>query len=167
MKRMTIGSALAALALAACATATTYAPAARVGEPGFSETRIEQNRYRVTFAGNSATPKGAVEDYALRRAAELTVQNGFDWFQAVAGGTSAERASGGSSVGVGLGGGSFGGRGGVGGGVGLNLGGGGANQRYVSTLEVVMGAGPKPEGANVYDAQGVLNAIPTDIPIAR
>ena len=41
----------------------------------------EENRYRVSFAGNSATSLQTVDDYLLYRAAELTVQTGHDWFQ--------------------------------------------------------------------------------------
>lgn len=69
--------------LAACATPTPYQPYVK-GQTyggGFSETRLETNRYRVTFAGNSLTTRETVEAYLLYRAAELTVQNGYDWFQ--------------------------------------------------------------------------------------
>jgi hypothetical protein len=38
------------------------------------------NRFRVTFAGNSSTPRDSVQNYLLFRAAELTVQEGFDYF---------------------------------------------------------------------------------------
>ncbi|WP_051362317.1 CC0125/CC1285 family lipoprotein [Solimonas soli] len=67
-----------AVALAACATATPYQPADH--GYGYSEQRIEQNRYRVTFAGNSDTPRQTVENYLLYRAAELTLQAGYDYF---------------------------------------------------------------------------------------
>ena len=48
-----ITAACAALALAACATPTVYAPANpnAASSVGFSEYRIENNRYRVTFQG--------------------------------------------------------------------------------------------------------------------
>jgi hypothetical protein len=74
--------ALAAL-LTACATATPYQPNA-VGQKaagGFSETRLETNRYQVNFAGNSVTSRETVERYLLYRAAEVTVQQGYDWFE--------------------------------------------------------------------------------------
>jgi hypothetical protein len=81
--------ALAAIALslgvAACATPTPYQPNIRgTGTSGgFSEFRLEQNRFRVNFAGNSMTTRETVEAYLLFRAAELTVQNGYDWFEVV------------------------------------------------------------------------------------
>jgi hypothetical protein len=67
--------------LAACETPTPYQPAIR-GQTsgGFSESRIEADRWRVTFAGNSMTSRETVEAYLLFRAAELTTQQGFDWF---------------------------------------------------------------------------------------
>lgn len=75
-------TALLAVSLAACATPTPYQPviAGKVSAGGFSEQRIEANRFRVTFAGNSLTSRETVEGYLLFRAAELTVQNGYDWF---------------------------------------------------------------------------------------
>lgn len=81
-------AASAALAvLAACATATPYQPENQ--GYGYFEQRIEKNRYRVTFSGNSETPKQTVENYLLYRAAELTVQNGYDYFVLASDGTEA------------------------------------------------------------------------------
>ena len=72
----------AAALLAACATQTPYGPRDEYGY-GFSETRIESDRYRVSFSGNSLTDRETVETYLLYRAAELTMQNGYDWFEIV------------------------------------------------------------------------------------
>jgi hypothetical protein len=74
--------------LAACATPTPYQPAApgrsaSSSGGGYSELRLENNRFRVNFAGNSLTSRETVEGYLLFRAAELTVQNGYDWFAVV------------------------------------------------------------------------------------
>lgn len=70
------------LLVAGCATETTYRPATGQGfsRTGYSERRIEPNRFLVTFAGNSVTPRDTVERYLFFRAAELTLQNGFDYF---------------------------------------------------------------------------------------
>jgi hypothetical protein len=74
-------TAVAALALSACATATPYQPAGYNGSRGgYAEQRLEDNRYRVTFAGNSVTSREQVEMSLLLRAAELTAQSGYDWF---------------------------------------------------------------------------------------
>jgi hypothetical protein len=72
-------------ALAGCETATPYQPlrpgAAQSG--GYSDLRLEQDRWRVTFRGNSVTSRETVETYLLYRAAELTVAQGYDWFETV------------------------------------------------------------------------------------
>ena len=65
--------------LSACVTATPYQPAQPEGF-GYKEERLDANRYRVSFRGNSQTTRETVEDYLLYRAAELTLQNGFDHF---------------------------------------------------------------------------------------
>ncbi|GGZ23625.1 CC0125/CC1285 family lipoprotein [Asticcacaulis endophyticus] len=75
---------VAALTLAACATPTPYQPADPKSSAsfarGYQEQRIESNRYRLSFSGNTSTPRETVEDYMLFRAAELTLENGYDWF---------------------------------------------------------------------------------------
>ncbi|MBU6371130.1 MAG: hypothetical protein KJS97_00260 [Alphaproteobacteria bacterium] len=73
---------VAAAALAACATATPYQPALKGGY-GYAESRIESNRYSLSFSGNTLTERDAVETNLLYRAAELTVQNGYDYFVVV------------------------------------------------------------------------------------
>ena len=91
MKRLLTTAAIAlAAGLAACATATPYQPATLTAEGprnGFYEVPIEQNRWRVTFSGNTVTSRQQVEDALLLRAAELTLQQGFDHFVAVNRGT--------------------------------------------------------------------------------
>lgn len=72
----------AALLLGGCVTETTYRPATGNGfsRTGFSDRQVEQNRFLVTFAGNSSTPRDTVERYLLFRAAEITLQSGADYF---------------------------------------------------------------------------------------
>jgi hypothetical protein len=87
MKRLLIAGALvAATALSACATPTPYQPATFTSagpRNGFYEQPIEQNRWRVGFAGNTVTSRQQVEDSLLLRAAELTLQQGYDSFTTV------------------------------------------------------------------------------------
>ena len=83
MKRLTILAALSALTLlGACATATPY-QAASSSDRGYSEQKIEDNRFQVQFSGNSLTDRKTVETYLLYRAAELTKQSGYDHFKVV------------------------------------------------------------------------------------
>lgn len=70
------------LSLAACGMPTRYQPAVVYGD-GFSEQQLEANRFRVTFTGNSLTPRDRVENYLLFRAAEITLQSGHDYFVVV------------------------------------------------------------------------------------
>lgn len=83
MRRALTGALLATTLLAAgCATETPYRPAtgSGFGQSGYSDRQIEQNRFMVSFAGNGYTSRDTVERYLLYRAAELTVQQGFDYF---------------------------------------------------------------------------------------
>jgi len=55
-----------ALALAACAQETHYAPqsaSATQAGFGYSSTKLAEDRYRVTFAGAEFTSRETVEDY--------------------------------------------------------------------------------------------------------
>ncbi|HTU09946.1 MAG TPA: hypothetical protein VMG08_03520 [Allosphingosinicella sp.] len=84
--RILAATALGALLLGACTTATPYQPLGARGtgaSGGFSEVRIAPTRYRVTFAGNSMTSRERVETYLLFRAAELTREQGYDSFTIV------------------------------------------------------------------------------------
>ncbi len=71
--------------LVACATATPYQPniSGQKISGGYSDERLADDRYRVDFAGNFLTSRDRVEGYLLYRAAELTIQNGYDWFMLI------------------------------------------------------------------------------------
>lgn len=73
------------LALSACMTPTAYAPATGTGQyrTGYWDEQIEPERVRVTFAGNSLTSRETVERYLLYRAAQLSLERGFDHFTLV------------------------------------------------------------------------------------
>lgn len=167
MKRLLI-AACASLALTACATTpTVYQPAGRTAV-GFTDYRIESGRYRVTFNGGPGAPLSQVADFALLRAAEVAVADGYDWFRVVDRQDSSNGASnGGPRVSLGGGGSNWDGgyrRGGyrgtgssvgLGAGVSFDLSGGPA---YSRTIEVLAGKGPKP-GDDVYDARDVIRVV--------
>lgn len=145
--------AAAALGLTACApTPTVYGPAAATRSGvGFDQLRIEDDRWRVTFTGGPGASRAEVERLALRRAAELSLQNGYDWFTVLdrrfeQDGASRSPVRVGGSVGAGVGSGGFRSSG-VGVGVSLSP---GQERRTIVTLEIIAGAGPQPEQA--YDA---------------
>jgi hypothetical protein len=147
---------IAAASLTACATAPPpFAAAASQASAGYSETQIESNRYFVTFRAPNGAEPGVLEDYALLRAADLTLQNGRDWFWVDRRNVEAFDGNGyGPSVGVGVGGGSWGGHSGTSVGVGFHfpLGGQSGARASAATLEIRFGEGPKPDDANAYDA---------------
>ena len=62
--------------LAGCATA--YGPAGATG--GYKDTKIDDETYQVRFDGNGKTPREMVWNYWIYRCAELTVQNGYQYF---------------------------------------------------------------------------------------
>ena len=84
MRRGLMLAVAAALTLSACSTATPYQPATKTTSGyGYSDQRIETDRWTVNFSGNSVTSRQTVESYMLYRAAQLTLDNGFDWFETV------------------------------------------------------------------------------------
>ena len=175
-----------ALLVAGCATETTYRPATGQGfyRQGYSERQIEPNRFLVSFSGNSATSRDTVERYLFFRAAELTLQQGYDFFVMVDRDTDRQTRT---YATPGLGGpwgyGGFGGYWGPSwryygrpwGGYGRGLGwspwyGGGFGawndfdvqtvDRFEATAEVVMRKGPIPQGeVRAFDARRVVETV--------
>lgn len=160
MKRLTFGLiAASALALSACASLAPYGPQQSARGQGFSEQQIETNRFRVTYNGVGAP--GPVADRALFRAAQLTVDQGYDWFEVTQRWIDGRPDSAGGvrpSVSIGAGSGRYGGwsTSGVGVGLGLDLSG---PQPTSTTLEIVLGRGAKPDRPDAYDARRVQDAI--------
>src|SRR5690606_21112016 len=83
MKRAIITAAV--LSLAACASPGNefYRPADSPATFGYSEVRLDDDRYRVSFTGNGAVGEDAVKELALMRAADLTRMESHDWFRLV------------------------------------------------------------------------------------
>ena len=158
MKRLFL---LSALALAGCNS--MYGAGDYARGPGVYETPISADRVRIVHQAPRGMSPFQVEDAALMRAAERTVQSGYDWFVVDQRFTETQGDQGrgdGPFVSIGGGSTSFGRRSavGLGGSIGFNLGGYGQRQpAMTTTLEVRMGRGPKPEGA--YDARDVQRTI--------
>ncbi len=155
----TLVFAAACAVLTACATTPPpYAAATSPNGVGYSETQIESHRYFVTYRAGGAADAQLLQDYALLRAADLTLQNGREWFwvdRRTLDDQNTYRS--GPSVGIGVGGGSWGRRSGASVGVGVNLplGGGQGQRARAATLEIRMGEGAKPDDPNAYDARAV------------
>lgn len=155
-----IAAVLAGLLLSACATSPTVYRA-QLGAPndvGYSEYRLEAGRYRVTFQGGPGAKAAQVADYALLRAAELALRDGYDWFRIADRSTEVSGYDRGPRVSVGGGSASFGRRSsfGVGVGTSFNLGPGPAVSR---SIEVVFGKGPTPKDRDAYDARDVVKTV--------
>ncbi|MBN9543908.1 MAG: hypothetical protein J0I19_00430 [Alphaproteobacteria bacterium] len=71
---------LSLLVLAGCATPAPYAPMAPGQATGYTDRQLSDNRWRVTFTGNSVTPRETVENSLLLRAAEVTLASGHSYF---------------------------------------------------------------------------------------
>lgn len=153
-RRLAAASATLAIVLSACApTPTVYGPAevSRTGV-GYEALRIEQDRWRVTFTGGPGASRAEVERLALRRAAELALANGYEWFDVVdrrfeQEGSNRSPVSVGGGVGAGIGSGGFRASG-VGIGISLSP---GDERRVIASLEIIAGSGPAPDRA--YDAE--------------
>jgi hypothetical protein len=166
--------ALCVLLVAACQTPTPYQPAVTPNGDGYTTQQIESNRFRVSFKGNSLTTRQTVDTYMLYRAAEVTLQNGGDYFVIVNKDVDKNTAyeNYGDDLAWGWGGG-WGWRRGFGGpGFGGGFGGGIDYTRpipaYDAIADIVTYKGPKPaKDAYAYDAHEVMNAIgPTVVRIA-
>ena len=145
----------AALVLFACATPPSYGPATSARSIGYSDSAIETDRYRVTYRGGD---QATAHDFALLRAADLTLAKGHDWFRVTNASIKEEGDSSGTSISVGGSTGSYRGRSstGVGVGIGFPL---GTSRVSEQTLEILMSSGPRPDGSNVYDAKSVSESI--------
>lgn len=75
-----LAPALLLVALANCSSPSRYEPTSGHNASGYSDERLAQNRYRVTFSGNSATRRETVESFLMLRAAEVTRDAGYSWF---------------------------------------------------------------------------------------
>lgn len=141
--------------LAACATSAPYGPAARDGAQGYMVQPIENNRFRVSYTDQSVD---AARSRALRRAAEVTLENGHDWFQIVTAYSDTGELAGGGGTSVSVGGSSgSSGRSSFGVGVGVSLPlGGGSSGPVTHVIEIVTAPGPKPNNPDAYDAEDVV-----------
>lgn len=146
--------ALVALLLLGCAKPTPYQPAS--GGFGYADQQIEQNRWRVSFSGNSVTPRDTVQNYLLYRAAQLTRETGNDHFTIVD--QSLERSTYYHGTGFGP----------VGGwrydddwvgGFGTTTYSAYPIDSYTAFADIVVAGGPKPEDVNAYDAADVLKRL--------
>ena len=63
--------------------ATTYERAKSPTGTGYYDTLLQQGMYEITFNGNSDTSVTTAQDYALLRAAETCLENGYKTFDII------------------------------------------------------------------------------------
>ncbi len=147
---------LAFVLVSACASTPVYGPADSPTALGYSSQPIEDHRFRVSYSDSDLQ---RARNFVLLRAAEITLDDGQDWFEITNGYAEAEpETRPRSSVSIG---GSSGSRGhssvGVGIGIGFPIGGGHAVVTEV--LEIVTRSGEKPDEPNAYDARSVIESL--------
>jgi len=76
-------SGIIAITLSACATGpTAYGPAYNGNGMGFENQKIEQDRFRISYTGRH---HAEARDFALLRAAEVALAEGYSHFQIIGG----------------------------------------------------------------------------------
>ena len=80
MKTLTI-IAVALLGTLVTACATSYQSKGFSG--GFEDTQLASDVFRISFSGNAFTSNDRVQNFALLRAAELTLANNFKYFAVI------------------------------------------------------------------------------------
>lgn len=160
----------ALLGLGACASSPRYVAADSAGDYGHYSRKISDDRYRVNFNGSRRTNLQDARDYALLRAAELTLAKGYQWFQIVDRETSTtetvdreprfgfgyerawrvERNCGLVSCTRSVRPATY---------TTWRVDSGRPTEKHSHSIEIVMGKGKMPEDGNYYDARAVVDAI--------
>lgn len=164
---------LTLLALTACASAgSVYHPASPglSNSVGYSDRQLSTGAYVVVFVAPQSAGAPAAQDFALLRAAELTLEKGHTWFELISTTTArieVERPkqtfsqsegnmtcnNGPQNMGC-----SYSMRDNAVGGVQVS-GQAGYETRLATTLSLIMGDGAKPAGDHVYDAKETADRL--------
>lgn len=159
---------VAVLNLAACASHSAYQPAGDADDYGYYSHALGNDKYAVGYNGNSTMSESLVKDYALFHAAEMTMQQGKDWFRVIERESRSIEKPGHAFTRhrtdyvvqqrCGLLGCSSNARPVMHTTFGVDAAGG--RTVWSSRLEIVMGSGPKPaDGGNYYDASALLGNL--------
>lgn len=146
MRKMMPLALAAGLMTAACATQAPLYQARAAGERyGYAEQQVEPNRVRISYNGDTMTPRETVETYLLYRAAEATLERGYDSFLIVAHDATQDTRYEGTGV--------------------ARPGMGGVRQitNHNAMADVVMFEGHPSGNANLYDAHAVQQSLETRI----
>ena len=154
-----------ALALTACATGPSAYGPSNGSSMGFNNVKIEKDRFRITYKGRT---ESEAQDFALLRAAEIALAEGYSHFKVLGGHISSNGASSpvSSRIGIGFGSGGYGwGRRGRGSRTSVNLGIGIYDvvralegSKVTKSIEVVLKRSGS-DDSSVYDAKSVSESI--------
>lgn len=159
MKKILI-SFTAMISLAACATngPTAFGPVNAKTDIGFSNTKIEKDRFRVGFTARSDLE---AKDFALLRAAQIAQTEGFSHFEILTGNVTSNGPNSPIGTSIGIGSGRFGRHSHSNVGVGVDVADIGRvleGDKFTHMIEVRLknSAGTTP---NSYEAQSVISSI--------
>ena len=77
MKRILTAAVLGCLlAVSACGTIPTFG-----GNPAYTEEKVTENRWRVSYKAPEGTKAALIADRTLARAAQVTLDKGNEWFE--------------------------------------------------------------------------------------
>jgi hypothetical protein len=78
------GLVLVSIAAAPACAHDAFRKAKKEGQVGYTDQKVSPSRAMVTFQGDAAMDPSLIYEYALLRAAQVTLDAGFDWFFAIA-----------------------------------------------------------------------------------
>jgi len=73
-----------------CGCVTTYTPVSKSLLGGYSDMKIQDDIFSISFRGNAYTSMERAGAFTLLRCAEVTLENGYNYFTILSGGTNAE-----------------------------------------------------------------------------
>lgn len=149
--------------LSACATGpTAFGPSTSDSRMGFQNTQIENDRFRVQYTARS--DKDA-HNYALLRAAQITLEQNFTHFKIINGGVTDNGPRSPVSTSIGIGTGRYYGRSHSNLGVGINvldLARAFQGDKVTRSIEVRL-LNASESGPDIYDAQNIVSTIKPEV----
>jgi hypothetical protein len=76
--------------ISGCATPYDTKKSGWTGNMGFSETQLGQDIWQIDFTGNTWTDRDTTKKYALRKAAEIALREGYPYFKSAESQTSSD-----------------------------------------------------------------------------
>jgi hypothetical protein len=133
-------SLLVVASLLGCVGPTLYGPGSQSTRGGYEDSKLQDDQFNVAFNANGFTSPVRAKNYFLFRCAEITVQNGYDFFVIVSGDAIVNYAVLGSGAGA------------------QTV----SKPQYSGTIKLGKGIRPS-ENLNAYDARQIMKNIGPEI----